>query len=425
MSRRLAARSSILTVAFALCLALPASAETLAVVVMGAEPEFEPLAAQASEVLLAQVGQRHDGVIVGREEFLARLGFRRGPEVESCVREVPCLARVNTVLGVGAVVFGYLGGDAAQYRLFVLRVRTDGTVLGQAQRSVDRRDEILLGNLNRVVQELYEVKAAELRVETPVAGAAVYLDDRPVGRTPLLLPKVELGLHRVRVEAPGYVTSQQAVDLTEAGVALRVSLLPVVTVAAEALVPPPVLPPAGAPLAAPAVSASPGSGSRAAGDDPRVSRSPGVEGGVVLLWPRILPASAAERSGPELALLHRHMLAMVQRVLPGRPIDERPAPERVCPRAGCAGLAFGAVFLRQGEGCAVAATVGPPGQVPLRIVPWVGQMRLKANEAQFREPPENQVVVRDFAPCADLGVALQTGQAPVGFTLEQLAPVLR
>lgn len=43
-----------------------------------------------------------------------------------------------------------------------------------------------------------------LQVESRPAGAQVFLDELAVGSTPMLIPNVTAGAHRVRIELPGY-----------------------------------------------------------------------------------------------------------------------------------------------------------------------------------------------------------------------------
>jgi hypothetical protein len=54
----------------------------------------------------------------------------------------------------------------------------------------------------------------------------------------------------------------------------------------------------------------------------------------------------------------------------------------------------------------VTAVISPPGASPQTLVPWAGNVRLKSATAPFREPPESQVVVEDFASCGDLDNAM-------------------
>jgi hypothetical protein len=141
----------------------------------------------------------------------------------------------------------------------------------------------------------------------------------------------------------------------------------------------------------------------AAGDAPEISRSAGVEGGVVVLWPRIvLPRGSA---GPDdatrklAAQVQQQLAGIAARALPGHPGDIRPEPERVCPRSGCKSVSVGVLLARAGAGCSVIAVVTPPGPQPGRLVPWSGVVQLEASSVGFREPPERSVRVKDYERC--------------------------
>jgi hypothetical protein len=137
-------------------------------------------------------------------------------------------------------------------------------------------------------------------------------------------------------------------------------------------------------------------------DAPEISRSVGVDGGAVIMWPRIIPKSELANTRALASSLRDHLRKMVEKQLPGRPIDMRPEPERVCPRQGCKAVSLGALIIREKEGCLVVALVGRPGQYPLRLVPWVGKMRLKEEWVTFREPPESRVQIIDYAKCSQV-----------------------
>ena len=137
-------------------------------------------------------------------------------------------------------------------------------------------------------------------------------------------------------------------------------------------------------------------------DDPRISRSRGVEGGVVLLWPRIIPGSDFELLEPQAAGLQARLRQMIVQTLPDAPIDTRPSPERVCPKAGCVGISVGVLLLHQEYGCAAIALIGEPGPTPIRLVHWAGRLRVKAERIPFRDYPESYITITDFVPCDQL-----------------------
>jgi len=144
-----------------------------------------------------------------------------------------------------------------------------------------------------------------------------------------------------------------------------------------------------------------------------VSTSRGVERGVVLLWPRVIPANGAAALHGQAASLRSALRQMMDRALPGRSVDVRPEPQRVCPTAGCRAISVGVLLVHESRGCAAIALIGPPGQTMQRLVPWVGAVKLKATMIPFRELPESSVAIEDFVPCANLATELAARSSDV------------
>jgi hypothetical protein len=142
--------------------------------------------------------------------------------------------------------------------------------------------------------------------------------------------------------------------------------------------------------------------------DSRVSRSRGSEGGVVVLWPRVIEGAEAEAP-----IVQARMQQVAERVVAASLVDLRPEPERVCPQGGCLAASIGAVIRRNEDGCAVIASVSGPGTTPARLVPWAGTIELRNTNVPFREAPEQHIRIREFVPCAELVDALAGGEAEV------------
>jgi hypothetical protein len=157
--------------------------------------------------------------------------------------------------------------------------------------------------------------------------------------------------------------------------------------------------PASAPTSSPA--SAPASAPAAAGPA-TVSTSGGVKGGAVVLWPRVIPSSQADALKPIAAQLQDQMEKLVKQTLPNAPIDKRPAPQRVCPQGGCEGLGVGVLLIHNQNGCAALGLLSSPGRTIISIHPWAGEVELKQTRVEFREPPESQVIVKDFVPCDQL-----------------------
>src|SRR6185503_16371430 len=103
-------------------------------------------------------------------------------------------------------------------------------------------------------------------------------------------------------------------------------------------------------------------------DSPEISRSVGVKGGIVILWPRLIP-----KDDPHLrdigGKVQKRLADLAKTAFPDAPIDVRPEPERVCPRSGCDGITLGVVIKKKDEQCAAAALVAKSGQSETQIVP--------------------------------------------------------
>lgn len=155
-------------------------------------------------------------------------------------------------------------------------------------------------------------------------------------------------------------------------------------------------------------------------DAPEISRSRGVPGGIVVLWPRIIPSDGGAESDLVARSLQKRLVALVRATFPGRDIDVRPAPERVCPMGGCDGAAIGALLLRRADGCAVIALFSQPGTVPMTLIPWTGDVRLRATQIPFRQHPENWVTVTDFAPSDQVPAGLKANEAAIIEAIKKL-----
>jgi hypothetical protein len=161
------------------------------------------------------------------------------------------------------------------------------------------------------------------------------------------------------------------------------------------------------------------------GDAPEISRSIGEEGGVVLFWPRVIPRSERVPSKALAAHVQTRLRELVEKTLPGRPVDVRPEPERVCPRAGCKAMTVGALLHPRDGGCVVVALISGPGKGAQQLVPWGGQVRLKKRVIPFRDPPGSQMTVTDYANCEALmtGEELTEREEAVVTTLKAVAKV--
>lgn len=147
-------------------------------------------------------------------------------------------------------------------------------------------------------------------------------------------------------------------------------------------------------------------------DSPEISQSIGHDKGFVVLWPRIVPRTGDPVAHGFAERLQKRLGVLANAVDAGASIDTRPEPERVCPKTGCAGVALGVVVTVKGEACAAAALISRPGPSPVQIVPWVGKMELKRAQTPFREPPESDIRITEFAICKTVFETMDKTGAP-------------
>ncbi len=139
---------------------------------------------------------------------------------------------------------------------------------------------------------------------------------------------------------------------------------------------------------------------------------------MTILWPRIIPRDIVEENRDLAAALQQQMRGLVEKHLPGRQVDFRPEPERVCPKTGCDGVSVGLLLSRQGQGCLALALISRPGMSPTSIIPWVGKVQLRSDTVGFREWPESQITVADYVPCTSLLTTMDAQEPAVAAALK-------
>ena len=138
-----------------------------------------------------------------------------------CTGEDKCLAAIGKKLGVDVVVTGTVGSMGDNYIIDIKAV--DVATAKQLQRiSTDplrgSPDDLIEG----VRVAAYKLLAPEqlhgsVQIQSDLVGAAVRIDGRSIGTTPLprlgVVPKQTLGKHTLRVEAAGYAAFENEVDI--------------------------------------------------------------------------------------------------------------------------------------------------------------------------------------------------------------------
>jgi hypothetical protein len=139
---------------------------------------------------------------------------------QNCTGEEKCLTAIGKRLGVDYVVTGTVGSLGDNYVLYikVVDVATSKSQRVQSDPLRGSPDELIEG----VRVAAYRLLAPQqihgaLQIQTDLVGAAVTLDGKTMGKTPLpnngLITKLPLGKHQLRVEAKGYDAFDSVVDV--------------------------------------------------------------------------------------------------------------------------------------------------------------------------------------------------------------------
>jgi len=190
----------------------------------GVESEF---ASDLTEVLIAAVGSGPDREVIGKEELQARLG-QDDARSRQCVESPICLSNVGAALAVDEIIAGTVSARPGGFALALVRQEiASGDVRGRFARDVQGGPTALAPALQEAAVALYREpeRPPELRIDSNVEGAEVFVDDRRVGLTPLRLTDLAPGSHAVRVDAMGYRAASTTVALAAgAHESLRVTL---------------------------------------------------------------------------------------------------------------------------------------------------------------------------------------------------------
>ncbi|MCB9693643.1 MAG: hypothetical protein H6736_17660 [Alphaproteobacteria bacterium] len=133
-----------------------------------------------------------------------------------------------------------------------------------------------------------------------------------------------------------------------------------------------------------------------------VLQTRGRKGAVVVLWPRVIPATDDADVKAAAGAIQRRIDEAIRKTAPMAPRVMAPAPQRVCPRGGCREASVGVLIGHQDGGCVAVALVNPPGESPTELVPLAGDVELRSPTVPFRAPPEEAVIVRDLLPCTQI-----------------------
>jgi hypothetical protein len=181
---------------------------------LGIDPEI----VQRLETLFREELGRLDRVPLPNQRMIERT--ITDPKERECTGEEKCLASIGKKLGVDLVITGTVGslGDNYVLTLKVVQIPSGKSEKIQSDPLRGSPDELIEGV--RVLA--YKLLAPDqlhgaVQIESDLVGAAVTLDGKDLGKTPLpnrgVLGKLALGKHKLRVEAKGYDPIDQEVEV--------------------------------------------------------------------------------------------------------------------------------------------------------------------------------------------------------------------
>jgi hypothetical protein len=132
----------------------------------------------------------------------------QNPKLAACTADPQCLMLLAKALGVSRIVAGNVGGLADSYVVNLKLVDKDGRELRRVSAPLRGSPEELIDEVRVAAFRLIapERLVGAIAILSDVPGAAVTLDGRPVGMTPLPGPLAALsvGVHHLTVNREGF-----------------------------------------------------------------------------------------------------------------------------------------------------------------------------------------------------------------------------
>ena len=181
---------------------------------LGIEPE---LVARLETLFRMELDRLAQKPMPGRREIERAITA----DQRECTGEEKCLGAIGKKLGVDVVITGTVGALGDSYVLNIKAVEAS-----TAKQLTRIQSDPLRGSPDDLIDGVrvaaYKLLApgqihGAVQIQTDLVGAEVKLDGKAIGRTPLpqlgVLPRLELGKHKLRVEARGYAPFEEEVEV--------------------------------------------------------------------------------------------------------------------------------------------------------------------------------------------------------------------
>ncbi|MHB8416533.1 MAG: PEGA domain-containing protein [Myxococcales bacterium] len=202
-----------LAVGLALALAAPQRLAVLDLKPLGAPPD---VAHTLTGVIAEEAGKIPGVTAMSQAEIGALLGLERQKQMLGCGDE-SCLAEIGGALGAKQVISGSLGKVGGSFVLQLELVDTaHARVAGRESRTLGDPGDLVMAArdlTHRLLTGQALDTTGKLKIVVAPGGAAVLLDGKRIGTSPLAAPiAMAEGRHKLLVEKDGYVGYEATVE---------------------------------------------------------------------------------------------------------------------------------------------------------------------------------------------------------------------
>ncbi|MBN2010170.1 PEGA domain-containing protein [candidate division KSB1 bacterium] len=150
------------------------------------------------------------------EAILQEVGFQ-----QSGCTSTECAVEVGRILNVKQMVSGSIGKIGSMYTIDIAAIDVESSaILKSFSRDYKGEIEGLIGIMSEIANQLAGGSAGKqggdigsLLLTSNPESAKVFLDNKPIGKTPLKVDELEAGDHKLKVLADGYKDSEGTIEV--------------------------------------------------------------------------------------------------------------------------------------------------------------------------------------------------------------------